>query len=257
MNTCDPATLMNEAADRLARDIPATVQRMSSDRADFRENAVAVDWPAAVKGDRGAGKQRKRRKRKHKPEPEPKIIQITREQLLEGVDVGVARDAMHPGPGNVILDRTFASILGTVAEMGVALFTGYKWTGKFFPTMTALKDWMKTDGRDVEHMEVRATPWRNGNLLLQPTNPPGNIFVLVRMPRMWQGEIRIIGWCYGFEGLCKKYWKNLGRGKKCFVVPGWKLHSMDTLPKVALDAANPKLVKFLQQWVPTDFVAER
>jgi hypothetical protein len=208
-------------------------------------------------GDRATGRPRRRRRRKHKPEPEPKIITLSREQLLEGVDVGVARDAMHPGPGNVILDRTFASILGTVAEMGVVLGTGYEWTGRFFPTIDALKRWMKADGRDVEHLEIRSTPWASGNLLLQPKNPPENIHVLVRMPRMWQGEIRLVGWCYGYEGLCKKYWKSLGRGKKCFVVPGWKLHSIGTLPKKPLDAANPKLVKFLQTWNPASFVAER
>jgi len=140
--------------------------------------------------------------------------------------------------------------------MVLSLATGYEWTGRFFPTMGALKEWMIKDGRDVEHLEIRATPRGNGRLLIQKDNDPATVYVLIRMPHMWQGESKIIGWCYGTEGKCKKYWANLGRGKPCFAVPGSRLRPMKTLPKCGLAPDSPRLVRFLAQWDPDFYVVD-
>lgn len=105
--------------------------------------------------------------------------------------------------------------LGLLAEAFVAQITGLEWTdaGAY-----------STDHPDVGYLDVRATAYATGRLLVHPHEPDWRPFVLVIVA----GDVmRIGGWCFAFDAKASRYWVDTWR-YPCFAVP--QQHLSPTIP---------------------------
>jgi hypothetical protein len=80
---------------------------------------------------------------------------------------------------------------------------------------------------DVAGVDVEATVWTDGRLLLQPDDPDDRPHVLVIIAG--NGVYRIPGWLFAFEGKRPEYWDDK-LPEPCFAVPQSALRDPRELP---------------------------
>lgn len=124
-----------------------------------------------------------------------------------------ASERLHQPLGDAV--AWGSHIEGAIAEALVAKATQQYWPG-------ATKSFQQY--RDVGPYEVRQTKYKNGCLLLHPTDPDDAKFVLVvgNFP-----DMEIVGWIWGKTGKHPDYWTEEQR--PCYRVPQTALEPYETL----------------------------
>lgn len=110
---------------------------------------------------------------------------------------------------------------GCKAELAVAVALGFEeqWI-EFALDFKALPD-------DVPGLQVRSTSHHAGRLLVHKRDQDDKPFVLVRTDQ--EPMFSIVGWIPGKDAKDPKYWKELQRGRPCFVIDTWDLHPLEEL----------------------------
>jgi hypothetical protein len=161
-------------------------------------------------------------------------VRLTDADWDQSVAVGNARnkscrDKKHPD--GAVGDSLTIDPLGAFAELALSRVTGLPWWTAIY-TLPELERKVRRphDGRDVGHLEVRATINRTGSLLLKPHDPDHVPFVLaIVLGRI----VSFAGWCYARDGKQKKFWRT-DVPKPAFFVGWHALQDMRTLPGVEL-----------------------
>jgi len=155
--------------------------------------------------------------------PEPVNYQLTPSEMHIAAIVGVQRglDAIrNKRPGRYGCGFDFdADIIGCMGEQALAKHLDRYWNGSFGDFKAV----------DVAHAyQVRASTFDGptAGLLLHPGDHDDHPFikVVVRLP-----VVSLVGWTMGRDGKRQEYWKELQKGRPCFVVPDRTLRPMSEL----------------------------
>ena len=97
-----------------------------------------------------------------------------------------------------------ADFEGAIGEWAVAKALDLEWDGEFFEH----GDWevWRTEGHDVEGLEVRTTMYRFGRLIVQPSNKDDVPYVLVTLAEDYR-EAHLRGWSWGRDVKQPKHWQ--------------------------------------------------
>ncbi len=110
-----------------------------------------------------------------------------------------------------------ADIEGACGEKAVAKFLGLYWSGD----IGVLK------ATDVGPIQVRTARDHNRRLILHPGDSDDQVWVLVTG---LAPELKIQGWCYGFEGKLDRFWTHpFGAREPAFYVPSDELRDITQL----------------------------
>jgi len=161
-------------------------------------------------------------------------IPLTKDLAQVAIDVACARNAENRASGQKdgLLDTTNVAgeartslrvdVEGALGEAVVATALDLAWDGAF-KSAEEWKRW-RTEGWDVAGLEVRATTYLTGKLLVQPRNSDMSPYVLVILD--FPGSQAIIpGWCWGYEAKHQDYWMHAWV-RPCFAVPQHALRSI-------------------------------
>lgn len=126
----------------------------------------------------------------------------------------VGRD--HGASSNRTISRRLAdSVLGELGELAVSRATGLE-------IMSAYGD---TASGDIEGgIEVRATEYRGGHLLLHDSSPNDLKYVLVVISGI---DANVCGWITASDGKLKEYWRK--GNPDCYYVPQEKLLPIESI----------------------------
>ena len=115
---------------------------------------------------------------------------------------------------------------GALAELAVARATGLQWHAEYYSQQEYKS--LRHVLHDVGDLEVRETTHSDGHLILRKRQIcPFSPYVLVILEKRLA---RLVGWCLGKEGRCKKNWKDLGGyGRPNYMVKQEKLNDMEIL----------------------------
>lgn len=111
-------------------------------------------------------------------------------------------------------------IEGCIGELVLARFLNAYWS----PGLTGDRDFRRG-------IEVRATSWQNGCLILHNEDADDRPFVLITLSL---NEGRIRGWLFGLEGKRPEYWRD-DRKSAAYFVPQEALRSPDLLLQLVDD----------------------
>jgi hypothetical protein len=126
--------------------------------------------------------------------------------------------------GKVVKDSLGIDIQGAQAELAVSIALGLEWDGDF-KELSKWHSW-RIDGHDVSGLEVRSTHHKNGSLILHPKDKDNSKFILVIVE---SPKFKLVGWNFGREGKIKKYWRDVGYGRPCYMLPQCNLKSIKEL----------------------------
>ena len=160
------------------------------------------------------------------------VVPLTPEQWL-GVgllgnmrQVGQLWAAHEEATGGDPDDATDNHTLGVAGELGAHLSLNLRWTS----FSTRCRHWPDVGRR----IEVRATDWPDGCLIIQPRDRPDRPFVLALIE---PPHVRLAGWMLGREAKVDR-WKRTNRnGAPVWYVPQWALREYDPAVLRWLDAA--------------------
>lgn len=159
--------------------------------------------------------------------PGPSLpMPLAMDEMLEGAYEGARRRVRaicfgrRDKNGHTPADGWATDIEAACAERAVAKWKGVPW---------APEDRLDHAG-DVGPYHVRHTTLLRGGLLLQETDPPRGIFILVVGTAP---ELRIVGWLHAREGKVPRYW-GAHLPSPCWLVPASELHPLHLLPTPAL-----------------------
>jgi hypothetical protein len=108
---------------------------------------------------------------------------------------------------------------GCLGELAVARWLNVEWVG-FSRAFKSLK-------YDAGQTQVRTTDHPNGRLLIHPTDPDDQPFILVKTNNL--PEVNLVGWILGKNAKRKEWWMELQKGRPCYVVPNSELKEMENL----------------------------
>ena len=152
-------------------------------------------------------------------------IVLSPKELYDAARVGVARQVLNLQSARqdrhgFVPNPWEAHILGSVGEYAVAKITGKPWHGA--ATLENFK------APDVGHLQVRATSFPQGRLVLHPPDSDTVPWVCARVMGL---VVDIPGWMYGHEAKKPCYWQMVGGHKRpAFFVDNEHLHDIGTLP---------------------------
>lgn len=114
-------------------------------------------------------------------------------------------------------------LLGAVAEISISLVLGEHWHA--FLENLGHGDRKPPDvGKNIQ---VRATEYRRGHLIVHPSDHDSDLFVLVLVAGQ---TIHIRGWLPGSEAKLPKYWGDKMRnGRPAFWIPQSDLRNVESL----------------------------
>ncbi len=124
-----------------------------------------------------------------------------------------------------------AHLDGAIGELAAAEHLGLTWSA-FAVDATPEADLV--GGRWP--VQVRATPYATGQLLLHRPDPPDHVYVLARVLGL---TVELAGWVWGAHAKRDEWWGTLpGRSDRpCFIVPADALRSVDDLVEQMSGAA--------------------
>ncbi len=156
-------------------------------------------------------------------------VRLSQTDLSEARQVGRGRCEVHRKVGRhdakVLPDGVDVSIQGCIGEKAVSKALSLPWDGKFFED-AQWQDW-RLNGHDVSGLEVRATRHPKGCLLLKKKDRDDKPFVLALIDDL--PNVKLVGWLYAHEGKKPRYWRDVGYGRPCYLVPQELLRPMETL----------------------------
>lgn len=141
---------------------------------------------------------------------------IAVERLTQGIRLGFKETYGH--------DRNDAPadmILGAVGEMAAA-----KYLGIYHNQFTEQDD---GPHGDICGVDVRTRRKIDHDLLLHRRDTPHRPCVLAIVVWERMPVVRLAGWTYTREGQKEEYWRELQKGRPCYVYPQKKLAPMSTL----------------------------
>ena len=148
------------------------------------------------------------------------IIKLTLAEILLGAQNGIMRmvDNMKNDRqttyGNNDMQNWQQHVEGSLSEMALA-----KYKGVFYaPNLGKMGH-----QPDVGKEDVRATPYRNGHLLLHPEDDDSRVFWLLIGK---QGRYEVVGWMLAGDGKLQEYWGDLQKGWFAFNVPRHKVTNL-------------------------------
>lgn len=134
---------------------------------------------------------------------------------------GVDQRNYAPGLPDRGPQRLAANVVGARAELAVARAYDVPW----FPMRSSAAE---RHAPDVGNVDVRATVWTTGCLLLRPGDPGhrANVLVVVGGGRI---GYRIVGWAWGNDVMRPRWWRT-DRPPPCWMFPQSLLHDPGSLP---------------------------
>jgi len=153
-------------------------------------------------------------------------VHLTYYEVWLAASVGVSRQLQNirvqrTGRYGADNDTTSAwqhHIEGCLGELATAKAYGLYWSGSVGDLRAA----------DAGPLQVRATRYRNGRLIVHPApaDSPDHAFVLVVGTPL---RLTLAGWVWGHEAQRDEHWGELQRGRPAFNVPQDALRPMHTL----------------------------
>ena len=150
------------------------------------------------------------------------VVELTNSEYLHALIAGSLRraDARAKGRqqyyGARTADSELLDIIGAVGECCVAKHRDVFWCGAG-----------EFRGDDVGSLQVRATTYDNGHLVLTKSDEDNKPYVLVCVSN---GVGKIRGWLYGREGKQERYWQDKSNRGPQFYIQQSDLRPVDTLP---------------------------
>ena len=114
-----------------------------------------------------------------------------------------------------------ADIQGMVGEYVLA-----KYFDKFWTPVVGKLD---TNIGDVHGYQVRATPWRNGHLIINEDDPPKDIYILITGENTVGFTWWVRGWLVGGDGKREEWWGSKQKNRYAYFVPQAELNEMSDL----------------------------
>lgn len=143
-------------------------------------------------------------------------VHLTAYEVWLAASVGVSRQLQNirmqrTGRYGADNDTTSAwqhHIEGCLGELATAKAYGLYWSGSIGDLQAA----------DAGPLQVRATRYRNGRLIVHPApaDDPSHAFVLVVGTPL---RLTLAGWTFGHEAQRDEFWGELQRGRPAFNVP--------------------------------------
>jgi len=136
-------------------------------------------------------------------------------KMRNKISIANNRKPFNGAPSDSEATELELNIMGVTAEIAVAKSLNKYWAPEFIDLL---------DYDIHPNIQVRATKYKTGNLIVNPKDNDHHKFYLVIVNG---SEFNIVGWEYG--GLCKKeeYYQNKGNGRPpTFFVPQEKLRTI-------------------------------
>ena len=77
--------------------------------------------------------------------------------------------------------------------------------------------------------QVRATPWRNGHLIINKDDPPKDIYILITGENTVGFTWLVRGWLVGSDGKREGWWGEKQKDRYAYFVPQAELNEMSDL----------------------------
>jgi len=114
-----------------------------------------------------------------------------------------------------------ADIEGILGEYALA-----KYLNRFWSPIVGRLD---TDMGDVHGFQVRATPWRNGCLIINKKDPDDDVFILVTGENTTGKRWTLRGWLYGRDAKNERFWTAKQKDRYAYFVPQDQLQPLETM----------------------------
>lgn len=175
-------------------------------------------------------------------------VYLSKPDVEHVVRVAYQRQRFAEGAGLRSGDRAHSEIdchvIGAMGEMAVSRLLGVTWR----PNVGELhRPDIEAGGHPVE-VRTRVLGGTGEDLAFIAKDKPnvGSIFVLAHVryqsPRCLAHMVDVIGWCYGREGMRRRYWRDLARYRPhgvCFV-PRRDLHTVEELLEMTREASHQR-----------------
>lgn len=158
------------------------------------------------------------------------LVILTDTELIEAFGAAARRNDYHKQNRNKEtysrskgkLSAFQAAWQGTMGELATAKFFGLKWT-------PFSRNWKKIPADVGGHIEVRATIYRTGDLLLHPKDKDARAYVLARL--LPPNIVDLAGWMTGDEAKQEQFWQPATGNWRypCYRVPQTSLHPIESL----------------------------
>ena len=152
------------------------------------------------------------------------FLAITRAiEMIQMIEMFNPENYKNPIKALTGIERRF---IGTVGEIAVAKAFGTTINPLVFAKER--KDiTLRNRGHDVGDIEVRATTYHNGKLIVGRTDFITSPYVLAILTE--NNDVRLAGWLYGYEAKKPEFWNAGGRKADCWYISQDNLKPIQSL----------------------------